>query len=142
MVDEYEFWVESDQYTHGGITVVNASNARLIEDELNHAVALLREVRYEVYNKYHRNDSLVERISDFNKRHGTRLIPESSPPYDDSPELKEARSERDRMRTLAGELIAAIRINFLRGTLKGGTEEQLEDFLKQFIDRLNSPTKT
>lgn len=39
----------------------------------------------------------------------------------------------DQARTLAGELIAAIRINALRGTFATATPEQIEDWLHYFI---------
>jgi hypothetical protein len=39
--------------------------------------------------------------------------------------------------TLAGELIAAIRINVMRDTFRDATIEQVDAYLKPWIERLN-----
>lgn len=44
--------------------------------------------------------------------------------------------ERDAQQALAGELIAAIRVNMLRGTFADSTPEQVENWLVPFIARL------
>jgi hypothetical protein len=45
--------------------------------------------------------------------------------------------ERDSARILAGELIAAIRLNAMRGTFAAATFEQLEEWLVPYVARLN-----
>lgn len=40
------------------------------------------------------------------------------------------------MRSVAGELVAAIRINTMRGTFSTATLEEIEPWLKQWTDRL------
>ena len=47
-------------------------------------------------------------------------------------------TELDAARTLAGELIAAIRINAMRETFATATPEQVYEWLKPYILRLNS----
>ena len=47
------------------------------------------------------------------------------------------RTERDQYRMMAGELIAAIRINSLRGTFATCTHDDIELWLKPWIARLN-----
>ena len=49
-----------------------------------------------------------------------------------------ASTELDAARTLAGELIAAIRINAMRETFATATPEQVYEWLKPYILRLNS----
>jgi hypothetical protein len=51
-------------------------------------------------------------------------------------ELAEARAQRDKLAGLAGELIAMIRINVMRGTFAACTTEQIEEHLKPWIARL------
>jgi hypothetical protein len=44
--------------------------------------------------------------------------------------------ERDAMRSVAGELCAAIRINTMRGTFATATTDDIEPWLKQWTDKL------
>ena len=46
--------------------------------------------------------------------------------------------ERNAKKVLAGELIAAIRINVLHGTFEKATIEQVDEWLKPFVERLNA----
>jgi hypothetical protein len=46
------------------------------------------------------------------------------------------------LHTLAGELIAAIRMNTMRGTWVNATTEQVDEWLKPFVERLGSATPT
>jgi hypothetical protein len=46
------------------------------------------------------------------------------------------KAERDSARVLAGELIAAIRVNVMRGTFATATIEQADDWLVPFVARL------
>jgi hypothetical protein len=48
--------------------------------------------------------------------------------------------ERDRLRILAGELIAVIRINVMRGSFTDVTTEGLDAFLAPFVERLGPNT--
>jgi len=43
--------------------------------------------------------------------------------------------DQDSMRHLAGELIAAIRVNVLRGTFATATVEQVDEWIKPFVAR-------
>jgi hypothetical protein len=56
-------------------------------------------------------------------------------------ELNEAteRLTRDEYRMMAGELIAAIRINSLRGTFAASTHAEIEEWLKPWVARLAQP---
>ena len=47
-----------------------------------------------------------------------------------------AASQSDRLSVVCGELIAAIRVNSLRDTFKAATHEDIEKWLKPWIDRL------
>lgn len=49
-----------------------------------------------------------------------------------------ATKQRDEAATLAGELIAAIRINAMRGTFATAAPEQVDEWLQPFIQRLNT----
>jgi hypothetical protein len=51
-------------------------------------------------------------------------------------ELAEAREQRDRLALICGELIAAVRINSMRDTFCEATREQIEIWLKQWVDKL------
>jgi hypothetical protein len=51
-------------------------------------------------------------------------------------ELAEAREQRDRLAVICGELIAAVRVNSMRDTFRGATHNQVEEWLKQWVDRL------
>lgn len=44
--------------------------------------------------------------------------------------------ERDRYQRICGELIAAIRINTMRGTFSSATIEDVDEWLKQWTDKL------
>ena len=46
---------------------------------------------------------------------------------------------RDDYRMIAGELIAAIRINSLRGTFAASTHAEIEEWLKPWVARLAQP---
>ena len=48
--------------------------------------------------------------------------------------------ERDRLRILAGELIAVIRVNVMRGSFTDVTTEDLDTFLAPFVERLTPNT--
>ena len=50
----------------------------------------------------------------------------------------QAIASRNDARTLAGELIAAIRVNTLRGTFAAATPKQVDDWLQPFIQRINT----
>jgi hypothetical protein len=58
-----------------------------------------------------------------------------------APELlkrcQDLEQERDRLRILAGELIAVIRINVMRGSFTDVTTEDLDGFLAPFVERLS-----
>jgi hypothetical protein len=51
-------------------------------------------------------------------------------------ELAEARAQRDRLETIAGELIAIMRINVLRGTLQKVNIVQLDEYLKPWREKI------
>jgi len=51
-------------------------------------------------------------------------------------ERDEARGQRDRLAVICGELIAAVRINSMRDTFCEATHEQIEIWLKQWVDKL------
>jgi hydrogenase maturation factor len=51
-------------------------------------------------------------------------------------ELAEAKNQRDRLAVICGELIAAVRVNSMRDTFRGATHNQVEEWLKQWVDRL------
>jgi len=51
-------------------------------------------------------------------------------------ELAEAREQRDRLAVICGELIAAVRINSMRDTFREATHDQIEEWLKQWVDKL------
>jgi len=51
-------------------------------------------------------------------------------------ELAEAREQRDRLAVIAGELIAAVRVNSMRDTFREATTEQIDEWLKPWVDRL------
>jgi hypothetical protein len=51
-------------------------------------------------------------------------------------ELAEARDQRDRLAVICGELIAAVRINSMRDTFREATCEQIDQWLKQWVDKL------
>ena len=44
--------------------------------------------------------------------------------------------DANKYRVIAGELIAAIRVNVLRGTFATATIEQVDEWLKPWIDRM------
>jgi len=48
----------------------------------------------------------------------------------------EYRMQRDRLALICGELIAAVRINSMRDTFCEATHEQIEIWLKQWVDKL------
>ena len=52
-------------------------------------------------------------------------------------DLTQLTAERDAFRLMAGELIAAIRMNSLRGTFATCTHDDIELWLKPWIARLN-----
>jgi hypothetical protein len=51
-------------------------------------------------------------------------------------ELAETRDQRDRLAVICGELIAAVRINSMRDTFREATPNQIEEWLKQWVDKL------
>jgi hypothetical protein len=51
-------------------------------------------------------------------------------------ELAEAKKQRDRLAVICGELIAAVRINSMRDTFREATPDQIEEWLKQWVDKL------
>jgi hypothetical protein len=51
-------------------------------------------------------------------------------------ELAEAEKQRDRLALICGELIAAVRINSMRDTFREATPDQIEEWLKQWVDKL------
>jgi hypothetical protein len=51
-------------------------------------------------------------------------------------ERNEAIEQRDRLALICGELIAAVRINSMRDTFCEATHEQIEIWLKQWVDKL------
>jgi hypothetical protein len=62
-------------------------------------------------------------------------------PANAAPELlkrcQDLEQERDRLRVLAGELIAVIRINVMQGSFTDVATEDLDGFLAPFVERLN-----
>jgi hypothetical protein len=48
----------------------------------------------------------------------------------------QAECDRDKYRAMAGELIAAVRINAMRGTFANASFSEVEDWLKQWVDKL------
>ena len=52
----------------------------------------------------------------------------------------QAENERDRLRLAMGELIAAVRINYLRGTFVA-TERELDAWLERWTMKLNPVTE-
>jgi hypothetical protein len=58
-------------------------------------------------------------------------------------ELETLQQERDSLRILAGELIAVIRINVMRGSFTDVATEDLDRFLAPFVERLSpNPNQT
>jgi len=51
-------------------------------------------------------------------------------------ELAAVTEQRDKYRDIASELIAMIRINVMRDTFKTATTEQVNEYLKQWIERI------
>jgi hypothetical protein len=51
-------------------------------------------------------------------------------------ERNEAREQRDTLAVICGELIAAIRVNSMRDTFREATHNQIEEWLKQWVDKL------
>jgi hypothetical protein len=51
-------------------------------------------------------------------------------------ELTEARAQRDALAMSYGELIAAVRVNTRRGTFREATVEQIDEWLKPWVDKL------
>ena len=51
-------------------------------------------------------------------------------------EYDQAIEQRDRLRVIAGQLIAMIRINFIGGTFQECTIEQIDEHLKPWIDKI------
>lgn len=50
--------------------------------------------------------------------------------------IKEVTEQRNRMKTLAGELIAMIRINVIKGHFEKCTIEQIDEHLKPWIEKI------
>jgi hypothetical protein len=50
--------------------------------------------------------------------------------------MTEAEKQRDRLAVICGELIAAVRINSMRDTFREATREQIDQWLKQWVDKL------
>jgi hypothetical protein len=51
-------------------------------------------------------------------------------------EIDSITAERDKYRAMAGELIAAVRMNAMRGTFANASFSEVEDWLKQWVDKL------
>jgi DNA repair exonuclease SbcCD ATPase subunit len=51
-------------------------------------------------------------------------------------ERNEAIEQRDKLAVICGELIAAVRINSMRDTFREATPDQIEEWLKQWVDKL------
>jgi hypothetical protein len=51
-------------------------------------------------------------------------------------ELASVTEQRDRLAVICGELIAAVRINSMRDTFREATPDQIEEWLKQWVDKL------
>jgi hypothetical protein len=51
-------------------------------------------------------------------------------------ELADARAQRDSLATICGELIASVRVNAMRGTFREATVEQIDGWLKPWVDKL------
>jgi hypothetical protein len=51
-------------------------------------------------------------------------------------DLQEEREQRDRLAVIAGELIAAVRVNSMLDTFREATTEQIDEWLKPWVSRL------
>jgi len=54
---------------------------------------------------------------------------------------RELERELDEAKTLAGELIAMIRLNVMRDTFRDATIEQVDEHLRPWIERLNGKAR-
>jgi hypothetical protein len=57
-------------------------------------------------------------------------------------ERAEARAQRDALAMSYGELIAAVRVNAMRGTFREATVEQIDGWLKPWVDKLAAKGET
>jgi hypothetical protein len=51
-------------------------------------------------------------------------------------DFNEARAQRDALAMSYGELIAAVRVNAMRGTFREAAVEQVEEWIKPWVDKL------
>jgi hypothetical protein len=56
-------------------------------------------------------------------------------------EMDRTTAQRDAIATVAGELVAAIRVNVMRGTFAEATIEQTDEWLKPWIEKIANNTK-
>jgi len=71
-------------------------------------------------------------VDDANWPHGTWVLASFA---------LELERELDEAKTLAGELIAMIRVNVMRGTFRDATIEQVDEHLRPWIERLNGKAR-
>jgi hypothetical protein len=85
-------------------------------------IEVLREANYEFAQEIHglreQRDVIMGRLSETHTR------------------MTEAEKQRDRLAVICGELIAAVRINSMHDTFREATREQIEIWLKQWVDKL------
>lgn len=82
-------------------------------------------------------------MSDTPRTDGIEFLaqPGMMPPFSTVPSAfaRELERELAKSRLLAGELIAVIRVNHANDRFAICTPEQLDEFLRPYIDRLNKP---
>lgn len=71
--------------------------------------------------------------------HGTRLAPGCI--YVTAAFSRELERELDEVKTLAGELIAMIRVNVMRDTFRDATIDQVDEHLKPWADKINGKAR-
>jgi len=76
------------------------------------------EITQEVHGLREQRDVIMGRLSETHTR------------------MTEAEKQRDRLAVICGELIAAVRINSMRDTFREANREQIEIWLKQWVDKL------
>jgi len=85
-------------------------------------IEVLRVANYEFTQEIHglreQRDVIMGRLSETHMR------------------MTEAEKQRDRLALICGELIAAVRINSMRDTFREATCEQIDQWLKQWVDKL------